>query len=245
MAKKETSLAKKATPSSIEAAPDYLDKGNQGMEDVRPQDIWLPRLALMQSLSPTVQSSENDAGQLVNNLTGEVWLNAGEELSFIPIKHYLQWIRWGVREKNEGLLEQSLDPKGELAMEAARQVPQEINGKMVYPVTEYHNFIIMCPEIHAEQLAVLSFSKACHKRGRQLIGLIRTRGNFPCFAGRYTLQTIIETAGVNKFWSYKITNNGWTPKAIYDDVKTRYEALKGVKTQVDLEEAGSPPETEM
>jgi len=232
MSKQEVSKVKK---NELDR-PSYVEAGDAGLEDVRPQDVMLPRLAIMQSLTPSVVEGQHKAGELVNTLTGEAWVGVanektgeGEPVLVHPIKHYAQWIKWGDRDANEGMLEQSTDPQGALAKEAAVQRPvKDEKGKLRFAITEYHNFVITLPESHPREMVVLSFSRSSHKTGRQLIGLAKARGHLPLFAGLYKLTTKRLTKGANTYWVYVLENAGWAPEADYCWAKDQNEALKGL-----------------
>ena len=246
----ELSVSRPVSPSWITPVPKDIEV--EGLENMRPSDLLVPRLILLQGLSPRVVEGSNVAGQIINSITEMVWVKKDEEVIFIPIYHFLEWIRWGDRETGEGIQERSLDPEGTLAQMAMRQIKHSTStGISVFTVTEYHNFVSLFPMIDAQFAVVISCAKTNVKKGRKLLGLARYRGRYPLYAGQYTIKAVIETnrAG-QKYYTYEFNNAGWTDREIYRDVQKLYTIIKEAYAQRKLfthqkEEETLNNETEM
>jgi len=223
-----------------------------GFENVRSGDIILPRLVLMQALSPDVVEKKCDSGQIINSVTKELILEEEERGVFVPLYHYLEWIKWGDRKKNESVLGMSLDPDGELAqssMKGEKRINAE--GREVRVVTEYHNFIVVFPKMKPMIPLVISCSKTNHRRGKQLLSLARFRGHFPLYAGMYSLRSeIAENKEHQKYYAYAFENAGWvTSKEMLEEMAEMHRTMKDAflsrRLQADLSQEASEPETEM
>ncbi len=238
MAKAKNALVKKAAADLIEA-PAYLQQKEAplGMENMRPEDMLIPRVVLMQALSPSVVEGSNRPGELVNSLSREVIVGVDDSpMAFIPIFHYLEWIKWGDREKNEGMLDRSLDGDGALAMSAMRGERLQRGGKDVMVVTEYHNFICLMPEISLVAPIMIGCCRTNHKKGKQLLTLSKYRGKYDLFAGRYTITSTDEKNKVGQQYKvFNFENAGWSTEdenslasKLYPGVKEAYDnrALK-------------------
>lgn len=224
---KETSLAKKEDiPSYL--APVADGEVIPGLENIRPQDILIPRLVLLQALSPQVVEGNFDAGDIVNSISGEMVLEKGEVISFIPIYHYLEWIQWGDRDAGGGIQDRSLDPDGQLAQMSNKMVKHTTaEGKEVFTVTEYHNFVCVFVDDEKIEPIVISCAKSNIKHAKKFIGLIRMRGRYPMYAGRYSLNAELETNQQNqKYYVYKFTNDGWCPKELLESLSEIYEMMR-------------------
>jgi hypothetical protein len=223
-----------------------------GFENQRAGDIILPRLVLMQALSPLVVEKERDSGQVLNSVTKEVLFDEDTPKVFIPIYHYLEWIKWGDKKKNESILGMSLDPEGELA-QSAMKGEKRINaeGREVRVVTEYHNFIVVFPDMQPMIPIVISCSKTNHRKGKQLLSLARFRGNYPLYAGQYLIRSeMTENKDHQKYYVYGFENAGWVQdKSMYSNLQDLYtrmkEAFKNRKLVTDHTEPDAEPETEM
>jgi len=255
--KQETRLTRTGTEGM--EVPDWLvpsseEGAAEGLENMRPGDLLVPRLVLLQGLSPKVVEGDNVAGQIINSITEEVWVDKEESKMFVPVYHYLEWIRWGDRETGEGILERSLDPDGKLAQMAMRIVTHTTSGgREVRTVTEYHNFVAIFPQIDAETAVIISCAKTNIKKGRKLLGLARYRGRYPLYAGQYLIKAVIETnAAGQKYYVYEFQNKGWVSeedwplmKKLYTILKDAYQQRKLLSHQFEEERSVGEDETEM
>lgn len=253
--KKETALAK----THDEDAPKWLQPVKEedvveGLENMRPGDLLVPRLVLLQALSPQVNEGDNIAGQIINSITGEVWIDKDEKENFIPVYHYIEWIQWGDRDLKEGIIARSLDPNGKLAQMAMRaQKYTDSKGVEQFMVTEYHNIVTIFPEIDDKMPIIISCAKTNHKKGRKLLGLARYRGRYPLYAGQYSIQSNMEEnqAG-QKYYVFDFANAGWAAKELfealkelYSQIKDAYDQRKLFADQQDREHEAAEHETEM
>lgn len=256
MAKKnesKTSLAKKEdSPTWLE--PVSEDEIVDGLENMRPGDLLVPRLILLQGLSPQVTEGDCKPGQIINSITGDIWIDKDEEVEFIPVYHYLEWIQWGDRELREGIKERTLDPESKLAQMAMRgQKYTDSKGVDQWIVTEYHNFVSLLPSRDMKMPVVISCAKTNHKKGRKLLGLARYRGRFPLYAGMYTIcSKSEENQSGQKYYVFDFGNAGWVTQEAYKAVKELYTQLKEAykdrrlfADQQDEESANIANETEM
>lgn len=232
MGKKKNNAIELST-SSKTPAPEWIipvSEGEivEGLENMRPGDLLVPRLVLMQALSPDVVAETNLPGQILNSITKEIWVDKDKEVEFIPVYHYLEWIRWGDRETGEGILERSLDPEGALAQMAMRQIKHSTSkGIDVFTSTEYHNFVSIFPTIDAAIPVVISCAKTNAKKGRKLLGLARYRGRFPLYMGKYTIKAVIESNAANqKYYTFDFANAGWINRETVEPLKELYDTLK-------------------
>lgn len=224
--KNELATTPEETPSWLK--PVGENEVVEGMENMRPGDLLVPRLVLMQGLSPQVVEGEKVAGEVLNSLTAELILEKNAIKEFVPVYHYLEWIKWDDRETGGGIQARSLDPEGELAQMAMRQVKRtNSKGNEVLVVTEYHNFIVLFPDDKQPIPHVISCAKTNIKKGKKLLGLARFRGRYPLFAGKYTVQAILERNSKNQtYYVFEFTNAGWASKENYKEYEKLYTTLK-------------------
>lgn len=202
--------------------------GAVGLENMEARDMVIPRLVLMQGLSPQVTEGEATIGQIYNSVTREMLLDRDEECFFIPIYHYKEWIQWADRSSNQGIADRTMDPESEMAQSAMRGDTRENSeGREVRIVTEYHNFVVFLPHVSLEYPMILGCCRTNYKKGRQLLALARYRGNRPLFAGRYTLTTAEEVNRKNqKYQIFNFENAGWAEAEEYEASKAMYDVVK-------------------
>lgn len=230
-------LARKGESALV---PAHIPQGQmKGLENMRPGDMVVPRLVLMQGLSPLVQADKAKLGDIVNSLTNEVLVGKDETDVFIPIYHYLEWMAWGNRNEAESLIDRSLDANGVLAQCWAKGQRHKVDQAARnlkhpdYPVTEYHNFIVLLPNSSMQQPLVLSCCRSNHKKGRQLLALARYRGKVDLFSGLYRVSSVNETNKKGTYKAFHFENAGWVTeeqlavaKELYEMVRMAYQNRK-------------------
>lgn len=243
-----------------------------GLENIRRQDIQIPRVILMQALSPAVaQEGKFKAGDLVHSIDQTLIAEPGSDVKIVVIKHFLQWIAWKDRDVNKGgILESSFDENSELAKKYARgetsweqvdeqghpvmkpnpdkkaggQVPAMVN------LIEYHNFVVIMPEIYGASPIMISCGKTNWKHGKNLTSRMKTRGGVPTlvngvrtlvpapsYAAVYTVKSDNETNSVGQIYKvFKFNNAGWAPENVMLAAKSLYESFKDKAVVADVDD---------
>jgi len=242
--------------ATIEEAPKFIkevtDGVAPGMENMTANDIILPRFQLCQALSPAVVEGDNNAGEILNSLSGEIIIAKDENLDIIPLFHYKEWIQWGDREANEGMLERSIDPTSRLAQMAAQGATRTTaGGKEVRIVTEYHCFVCLMPSVSLKIPITLSCCKTSYKTGKKLLSLAKFRGNYALYAGMYELSgKLTKNRAGQQYYILDIENHGWVKdKALYAMAEEVYGQMKSAydERRLATDQQGDEPveETEM
>lgn len=223
-----------ATASSEENLPAHILEDEEygaeraGLENMDASDLIIPRLVIMQGLSPAVTAGDRMVGQIVNSVTGEVVLDRDEEAHFIPVYHYKEWIQWGDRDANEGIIDRTMDPDSALAQQGMSGTRDEEGDRIV---TEYHNFVVLIPSVSLEFAFIIGCCRTNHSKGRALLALARFRGERPIFAGKYALtaETAENKAG-QKYFVYGFENAGWADSNEYATARELYEGVREAYT---------------
>jgi len=93
--------------ANINEIPDYLRQDvGKGTESVRPEDIVLPRIVLLQALSDEVIEGDCKAGEFYHNIA-EVSL--GKTIQITPLYVDVRYILWRPRESGGGILARADD----------------------------------------------------------------------------------------------------------------------------------------
>lgn len=99
--------AKTAPASTPAAMPDFMQgKGNKGVVGYRPEDLILPRIDLMQDISPRVQDGDFKSGEFVHNVLEE---SLGNEVKLIIFLARKQYMLWKPRHQGGGILARADD----------------------------------------------------------------------------------------------------------------------------------------
>lgn len=211
--------------------PDWIDPhSHKGSEDVTSQDITLPRIEVLQALSPQLKKSEpnyiegSEQGQIFNTISGEIY---GSEVTIVSILFQRQFIIWQDRNKGGGFA--GMYPT-ELEAEQEREAMDNADD---YDVVEHHiNFcLVLRPNGHTEE-AVLSWAKSKIKASKRLNALIQMNPG-DRFGRAYKLRAVEASGPKGDYWTYDIQPQGYVTKDVYDRAASIYNAIKGGERKVD------------
>jgi len=178
-------------PTAVPAVPEV--DANVGMED-----LILPRVELLQALSPSVVAGDLSAGQIVNNLTKE---DLGESVTVIPVFITKNWIRWRKREEGGGMMWRSNDPADERVIEESKW-----GADGAKPLaTAYLNFLCM---VEGGDLPIIvSFANTNYKTGRKWLTLTKmSMGHL--YESQYALSSHSQTNNKGTFYVFDIKRTG-------------------------------------
>ncbi|WVR18107.1 hypothetical protein JXVLWARM_CDS_0056 [Burkholderia phage Bm1] len=220
-------------------APDYVQKGNRGSENVEASDLILPRLGQIQALSPQIKKSDAayiegaEQGQMFNNLTNEVY---GTSVTFIPVLFRKEWVIFKDRKAGGGFF--GAHPTEKEALDAIAALPDADKLEAI----ESHNHIgYVVTESGELQQMVFTCTKSKIKASRKLNSLV-TMAGVDRFAKAYTISSFEDknSAG-DDYWNVDVKALGFLPKETYDNMAEQYEILKTltIKVKHDEDENGS------
>jgi len=182
--------------------PGSIKKGRGFEETTDKNDYIIPRVKMLQALSPEVIEGTLKSGQVINSLT----LDILPEI-FIPIFKFTNWIRWNPRNKNDPNFDGNYAP-GALIWKSNNPEDEKVkeegawgdNGEVPL-ATKYLNFFTIFPG-HPMPL-ILSFSKTSYKAGKKLITLGSLFGG-DMFGRKYKLKVKQEETDGNKYFVFDI-----------------------------------------
>lgn len=233
MANKQTKPEATAVVAQVggvqEAMPEWLQKGNRGSEDVGASDMILPRVDVIQALSPQIKKNDPafiegaEQGQIFNTVTGEVY---GDDVTFIPVLFRKEYVLWKLRKAGGGFIGAfRTEVEGHQA-QCAQQDPDN------FEVVESHQHFCLLLTDHGPEEAVLSMTKSKLKASRALNTLVQIAG-VDRFAKAYRADAVEVAGPKGDYWSYKIHAAGFATKELYDRAAALYELIKAGAADVD------------
>lgn len=204
--------------------PDYIEQGkNRGSEEVTTNDLVLPRLEIVQAMSPIKELNEDARdGMLFNSVTQEL---IGDMTYFVPIYFRVEWLVWKDVDQGGGF-KGSFSTEEQARERVIRAVEEGDKEEDLQVVdTPVHYGLRITPEGHMEQI-VISMSKTKAKVSRKWNAMIQIAGG-DRFARVYKLSTFTdENQKGQKFKNFVVQPAGWAPKEAYDEAKRMYEAFR-------------------
>lgn len=234
MAKNEVAVK----PENAIARPSFLKAGARGQENVGSADLVIPRLELIQDLSPA-RKRDNPAyiegaqeGMLFNNVTRELY---GTEVTVVPVYFKKEWLIWKDR-KSGGGFRGAFDSKAEA--ETAIHELKDKDGKAEDPslfeaLDTAQHFCMLLQANKPPQQIVLSMSRSKMKISRTWNSMMNLN-NDDSFAHKYRVAAIGDKNSSNQdFFNLKIAPAGFVDEATYTAAEKMYEVFRAGGGKVD------------
>ena len=216
-----------------QVVPDYVGDTKRGSEGVKSEDLTLPRLELLQSLSPQVDKDDPahipgaEPGMMMNSVNKKIY---GDKVVFIPVFFRKEWLIWKDRDSGGGFkgayaserLAQAAMAQLDDADDCDIQDTAQQFGLLVDPESTVEN--VMAEEI------VLSMSRTKLSVSRELNSLVMMDGR-DRFSRMYEIGSIGKKNPEGKSYkNFTVRQLGFTPEALFQRAEAVYEAVKsGVK----------------
>jgi len=243
MSKTQVATTNSALLASADQLPEWLKKGDaRGNEQVDSNDIMLPRIGIIQAISPQLKKNDPkyiagaEQGRLYNTLTDELYGDEG--ILFVPVLFRKEWIAFKDREKGGGF--KGAWPFSE-EVRARTEIEAMEDGDDV-ELMESHSHIgfVVKPDGGLDQ-AIIACTKSAIKFSRKLNSLV-TMSGVDRFAKAYTVSTVEASSAKGDYYTYDARPAGFVNQGTYKEAETLYEFLKdkAVTTnhEPDAEETG-------
>jgi hypothetical protein len=200
----------------------------RGSEEVGAKDLIIPRLEVVQALSPCRKKGDPnyiegaEEGMLYNNVTRQIY---GQQVVVVPVYFKKEFLLWKDRQKGGGF--RGAFP-GEAEAESARLALEADEREDVEAVDTAQHFCLLLDKVNnkAEEI-VISMAKSKMKVSRKWNSLIRLSNDPDSFARAYRIGTVVEKNSKNQdYHNLSIAALGFVPVEIYRRAEKLYEAIK-------------------
>jgi len=207
-----------------DSVPSYMNQGKaRGSEEVKSTDMVLPRLEIVQALSP-IKDENPDAkeGYLFNSVTREI---IGDLAYFIPVYFRMEYLVWKDQDKGGGFFgsfnsQSEAEARVVEAVESGEDAP---DLEIVDTPVQYG--LRIEPDGKTEQI-VISMAKTKAKVSRKWNAMIQIVGG-DRFSRVYKLTSFKdENSKGQKFFNFVVQPAGFTPEPAYRQAEALYEILK-------------------
>lgn len=206
-----------ATITNDDNLPDYIKIGGEarGSEDVGMEDLAIPRLEIIQALSPCRKKTDPsyidgaEEKQLYNNVTREMY---GESVLVVPVTFKKQYLVWKDRDSGGGFRGDFND-----AESANQQIVSLVNsgdnGPFEAVDTAQHICLLVRPNGKTEEIAI-SMSRSKLKVSRQWNSMIRLfEGDR--FSRMYVISAVDDKGEKGEFYNFQVKPAGFPSKEVY------------------------------
>lgn len=213
----------KPNPTAV-AVPDYIKQGsNRGSENVKATDIVIPRLDLVQALSPCLKKNDPEyiegaeAGMLFNSLTRKLY---GRSVVICPVYYRTEYLVWRDRKKGGGF-------RGayQTNEEAQKRIKTEEKPEEFEAIETGQQIVLVICDDGGVDEAVISMSRTKLKISRELNSLIRIAGG-DRFSRTYVAMGVEEQNSNNEdYYNYSFNIAGFPSEAVYKQAEAMYDSI--------------------
>lgn len=224
--KEETSTAVAVKEDQLPVETEFLDElGTEEAHDFSSDDVALPRITLLQQLSPQLKKGDPNyiegasAGEFCNPVTGELW-DGADGLTIIPVHRHTTYVEWRLRSKGGGIIK---DRSNESGIQEVWEsiVPDENGHRLVSPEVELlksqEYFVLLVDEdTGMAEEAVITLSKTNYKHAKKFNTLIATTKirtstgamvNARMYAIPYRVVAALERKDNNEWYVWKFSRH--------------------------------------
>jgi hypothetical protein len=233
----------------VDSVPDFLKgkTGSRGAENVGADDMVIPRVELVQALSPARNKKDSayiegaEEGMLFNNVTRHLY---GESVHIVPVYYSKQYLVWKDRKSGGG---GSNGFRGAFALKELAEAAITKLGEDGLEVVDTAQHFVLVKSGGEWQEAVVSMSKSKLKVSKRWNSLVRLAGG-DSFSRIYKLHSVTETNARNEsYHNFGIAPVGFVSEEVYKRAESLYDTIKSgsVKVSADYDDgAGAAAETE-
>lgn len=260
--KKNTAVTKQQTGGSV--VPSFMEEDvGKGAEDLGSDAIEIPRIKLLQKISPELDDNEDlRAGQWFHTVSED---ELGDELRFVPCYLTRAFILFRPRKDGGGVLARAIDGVNWDASDTEFEVKLD-NGKTVKwntgknvkssgldawgssdpddaqsqpAATAMINVACMLPDFPELSPCVLTFQRSGFKVGKKLAGNLRT-SRLPSFGRYFMLSSVKAESDAGPYLMPRCKADGVIEdRGYFEQCKEAYENFKRMGLHVkDLEDEG-------
>jgi hypothetical protein len=212
----ETTLAIAAT------RPSFVALGTKGSENVSVEDLTIPRIGIVQDLSPERKKSEPnyipgaEEGMLFNSVTRKLYT---DPLVVIPVYYRREFFLWRPRKQGGGF-------RGVFQTRASAEAAQASEEEQT-EIMETGQQFVLCTSDNGQtwEEAVVSMSSSNFGVSRQWNSDLKLR-NCDRFATLYSLTAVQKAGPKGSYYKFHVQFLGWVKEEWYKAAEKVYEAVK-------------------
>jgi hypothetical protein len=251
----------KQEPAAL-TTPDFMKKyAGQGTEAISAHDVEVPRVKLLQALSPEVQNGEHRPNTFYHTLAEE---NLGAEVEVVPVYVDQSFILWRPRKSGGGMLaraadgihwdppnatfEVQLDSGKRVTWRTAKTVQQ--SGLAAWgsedpetsssppAATRMVNVVVMMTKRLDLGPAVVTFQRSAIKVARKFVGKLKI-STAPSYGQKFVMSGVRDRNTANQeFFNFSMKMAGFVEdEALFDNLRLIYERFRKMGLSIkDLEQ---------
>ena len=212
--------------------PSYMNQeSTRGQEGVGVEDLTIPRLDVIQDLSPQHKANKPEyiegaeVGMLFNSVTKHLY---GSQVFFVPVFFRKEYVIWQSRAAGGGF-NGAYATEAEAKQEMINQEWEDLldtKGDPMYQITDTaQQFGMIIHDDGTTEDIVMSMAKSKMKTSRQLNTISKIAGG-DRFSRVYKIAAVEEQNKQNQdFWNLSVSQLGFTPEEVYHKAENMYDSI--------------------
>ena len=248
---KTNEVAEKSS-TALTALSVFEEDAGSGLENIGAEDVTVPRLKILQALSPEVNSrdgkyiKDSAAGDITNTVTRELF--QGEEgCEVIPVTYKRYYLEWQPREDGGGLVKQHTD-QAILQQTTKNDKNQDVleNGNYIQTSATHYALVV---DGESFQTVMIPMSGTQLKKSRawnSVASTLKVKAGDgrvftpPIYSHKYKLTTVPESNDLGNWFGWNIELVG----QLGDEEMFLYEAAKQFKESINFDASFGKAEEE-
>ena len=220
----------KKTEQFLQDRPEWMGDESKGNEDVKSDDLAIPRLSIAQDLSPHIKPSKPEyiegckAGMCFNSATGQLY---GQSTMVVPVLFRKEHIIWRDRKKGGGF-----EGSYHTIREANHALSQLENPHDCAIVDTAVHFCLLVGADGSTEQVVMSMSKSQMKPSRAWnTKIVSIGGNR--WSKVYTVSVVGDSnKNGDEYYNWRIDPIGYVSQALNKAASSFYDSLKDGEVKV-------------
>lgn len=232
-----------AAQTGLAERPDYMGNQERGSEEVTISDLTIPRLSMIQDLSPQRKANKAEyiegaeEGMMFNTVTNQLYV---DPVLFVPVYFRLEWVIWKNRDAGGGFVGAYATQEEAVAALAAHSAAGQTTdkGEPVLEIqdTAQHFGLLLDPNSPAEDPRadeiVISMSRSQLKPSRQFNSQIKMAGG-DRWERLYRFSPVVTEGQKGDYYNWKVEQLGFVSEGVYAKAESLYEAVKSGQRNVE------------
>jgi hypothetical protein len=251
MTEKNEIVEKKST--EIATATAFEEDAGSGLENLTAEDLTIPRLKILQALSPEVNKRdgkyiENAAsGDITNTVTKELYTE-DEGCVFIPVAYRRMFLEWQPRDSGGGLVHQHLDASI-LSQTKKDKTGADMleNGNYIQTSATHYGLVVDGKSYQQVMIPMAATQLKKSRTWNSVMASLKVKSSSgkvftpPSYSHKYRLTTVAESNDRGQWFGWNIELVG----VLSDEEMFLYEAAKKFAGSINFESSAGSSSSEI
>jgi hypothetical protein len=229
----KTEVAEQKT-TALTTASAFEEDAGSGLENLTADDLTIPRLKILQALSPEVNKRDGKyvdgaaAGDIINTVTSELFTEE-TGCTVIPVAYKRMFLEWQPRENGGGLIQQHLDPDI-LSKTTKDKTGADVleNGNYIQTSATHYALVVSGDSYQQVMIPMAGTQLKKSRTWNSVMASLKVKSSEgkvftpPSYSHKYKLTTVAESNDRGTWFGWSIENLGVLEEAemhLYDAAK--------------------------